>query len=130
MRPQDALDAARTRAAAARAAGGYAEDLSGFAIEPTDRVSTETLMEWAVIEPDETLMRSTRRLGAPVTWFKRLLLRGLQQHFNELTSQQSRFNLHLLVHLAELEDRVKQLEEENATLRGDGSDGPVGPVGP
>ena len=35
-------------------------------------------------------MRSTRRVGAPITWFKKLLLRGLQQHFNELTSQQTR----------------------------------------
>lgn len=118
MRPEDALDAARTAAASARERGAYADALEGFAIEPTDRVSTETLMEWAVIEPDETLMRSTRRLGAPITWLKRLLLRGLQQHFNELTSQESRFHLHLLVHLAELEDRVRTLEEENARLRG------------
>lgn len=111
MRPEDVLAAARERAATARARGGYADDLSGFAIEPTDRVSMETLMEWAVIEPDESLMRSTRRAGAPITWFKRLLLRGLQQHFNELTSQQSRFNLHVLVQVAELEDRVRRLEE-------------------
>ena len=34
-----------------------------------------------------------------------MLLRGLQQYFNELTAQQTRFNLHLLVHVAELEDR-------------------------
>lgn len=117
MRPEEALEAARAAAARARERGAYADDLHGFAIEPTDRVSTETLMEWAVIEPDETLMRSTRRLGAPITWAKRMLLRGLQQHFNELTSQESRFHLHLLVHVAELEDRVKRLEEENARLR-------------
>jgi len=120
VRPDEALQAAREAAAKARADGAYGDALDGFAIEPTDRVSTETLMEWAVIEPDETLMRSTRRLGAPITWFKRLLLRGMQQHFNELTSQESRFNLHLLVHLAELEDRVKALEEENARLRAEG----------
>ena len=119
MRPEDALAAARERAEAARAAGAYADDLAGFAIEPTDRVGTETLVEWAVIEPDEELMRSTRRLGAPVTWVKRLLLRGLQQHFNELTSQESRFHMHLLVHVAELEDRVARLEAELAASRGD-----------
>ncbi len=112
MRPEDALPAAREAATAARAHGAYADDLSGFAIEPTDRVSAETLMEWAVIEPDETLMRSTRRMGGPITAVKRLLLRALQQQFNELTSQQTRFNLHLLVHVAELEDRVERLEEE------------------
>ena len=113
MKPEDALPAARAAAAAARARGPYADDLRGLTIEPTDRVSLETLMEWAVIEPDETLMRSTR--GGPVAWLvtrlKRLLLRGLQQHFNELTSQQTRFNLHLLIHVAELEDRVRRLEE-------------------
>lgn len=123
MKPEEALAAARKAAAAARARGAYADSLEGFAIEPTDRVSTETLMEWAIIEPDESLMRSTRRLGAPVTALKRLLLRGMQQHFNELTSQESRFNLHVLVHLAELEDRVKQLEEENARLRAGGAPG-------
>jgi hypothetical protein len=88
-------------------------------IEPTDRVSTETLMEWAVIEPDETLMRSTRRAGAPITWAKRMLLRAMQQHFNELTSQQTRFNLHVLVHVAELEDRIRDLEADLEASRSD-----------
>lgn len=110
MKPEEALEAARAAAAAARARGAYDDTLAGFAIEPTDRVSTETLMEWAVIEPDEGLLRSTRRLGAPITGLKRLLLRALQQQFNELTSQQTRFNLHLLIHVAELEDRVARLE--------------------
>jgi hypothetical protein len=110
VKPEEALAAARAAAAAARERGSYDDTLEGFAIEPTDRVSTETLMEWAVIEPDERLMRSTRRLGAPVTAVKRLLLRAMQQQFNELTSQQTRFNLHLLVHVAELEDRVARLE--------------------
>lgn len=117
MKPEEALAAARAAAAAARERGAYADDLTGFEIAPTDRITTEQLMEWAVIEPDEDLMRSTRRAGAPITWFKRLLLRGLQQHFNELTSQQSRFNLHVLVHVAELEDRVRRLEEDAARQR-------------
>jgi hypothetical protein len=117
MRPEDALDAAREAAAQARARGEYTQDLSGFAIAPTDRVSIEQLMEWAVIEPDATKMRSTRKLGAPITWTKRLMLRGLQQHFNELTMLQARFNLHLLVRQTELEDRVTVLEQENAALR-------------
>jgi uncharacterized protein YcbX len=117
MRPEDALDAARTAAAQARARGEYTHDLSGFAIAPTDRVSIEQLMEWAVIEPDATKVRSTRKLGAPITWTKRLMLRGLQQHFNELTMLQARFNLHLLVRQTELEDRVTVLEQENAALR-------------
>jgi hypothetical protein len=117
MRPEDALDVARAAAAQARARGEYTQDLGGFAIAPTDRVSIEQLMEWAVIEPDASKMRSTRRLGAPITGVKRLLLRGLQQHFNELTMLQARFNLHLLVRQTELEDRVTVLEQENAALR-------------
>ena len=118
MRPEDALEAAR--AAAARATDG-AEDLAGFAIAPTDRVADEQLMEWAVIEPDVSLMRSTRRGGAPITWLKRLLLRALQQYHNELTSQQTRFNLHVAVRLAELDDRVRALEHE--VLHADGDAG-------
>jgi hypothetical protein len=111
VRPEDALEAARAAAQQARAAGGYAHDFDGFEIAPTDRVSSERLMEWAVIEPDETLIRSTRRFGAPITRVKRLFLRALQQQFNEITSQQTRFNMHLLVHIAELEDRITALEE-------------------
>jgi hypothetical protein len=117
MRPEDAVPAAREAAAAAKARGEYDLDLSGFAIAPTDRVSVEQLMEWAVIEPDESYMRSTRRFGAPITWLKKLLLRGLQQHFNQLTMLQARYNLHLLVRLTELEDQVRDLEWENASLR-------------
>jgi hypothetical protein len=123
VKPEEAIAAARAAAEHARANGAYADDLQGFAIEPTDRVSTETLMEWAVIEPDETLMRSTRRAGAPLTWGQRMLLRAMQQHFNELTSQQSRFNLHVLVHVAELEDRIRSLEDELEEARsGDRAD--------
>jgi hypothetical protein len=118
VKPEEALDAARAAAAAARARGAYAEDLSGFRIEPTDRVGTDLLMEWAIIEPDERNLRSTRRLGGPITWIKKLMLRGLQQHFNDLLSQESRFNLHILVHVTELEDRVDHLEKELAELRG------------
>lgn len=111
MKPEEALQAARAAVAEARARGAYDDVLDGFTIAPTDRVSAERLMEWAVIEPDETLMRSTRRFGAPITAAKRLFLRALQQQFNELTSQQTRFNMHLLVHIAELEDRITALEE-------------------
>ena len=112
MRPEDALAAARSRAAAARAAGGYAEELGGFAIVPQDRVSTDTLVEWAVLEPDESTMGSTRRYGAPITAFKRGVLHVLRQYHAALTAEQTRFNVHLLVHVAELEDRIARLEAE------------------
>jgi hypothetical protein len=106
VKPEDALGAARA-AAAAR------DDVlaPGMSIEPTERVSIEQLMEWANIEPDPDLMRSTRRLGAPITWAKRQLVHVLRQYLRELQSQQTRFNLNVLIRVAELEDRVARLEE-------------------
>jgi hypothetical protein len=110
MRPEEALDAARAAAARARAAGAYGDDLDGFAIEPTDRVSTEQLLEWAVIEPDVELVRSTRPRGAPITFVKRALLHVLRQYHAQAHAQQTRFNLHAAVRLAELEERLERLE--------------------
>jgi hypothetical protein len=109
MRPEDALAAARIAAAARDDALA-----PGIAIEPTERVSIEQLMEWAAIEPDIELMVSTRRLGAPITWFKRKVIHFLRQYLRELNSQQTRFNLNLLIRVAELEDRVGRLEEGRA----------------
>ncbi|HEY1538082.1 MAG TPA: hypothetical protein VGF63_01700 [Solirubrobacteraceae bacterium] len=123
MKPEDALAAARI-AAAAR------DDVlaAGMAIEPTERVSIEQLMEWAAIEPDIELMVSTRRLGAPITWFKRKVIHFLRQYFRELNSQQTRFNLNLLIRVAELEDRVGRLEEGRVPeLAGDAPAGPGTP---
>jgi hypothetical protein len=106
MKPEEAL-------AAARAAAGKRADEplpGGTSIEPTERVSIEQLMEWANIEPDPDLMRSTRRLGAPITWAKRQLVHVMRQYLRELQSQQTRFNLNVLIRIAELEDRVARLE--------------------
>ena len=110
MRPEEALEAARAEAERRRAAGGYAEAGGAVRIEPLDQVTRAQLLEWALIEPDLTKLRSTRRGGAPITWVKRMLLRGLQQYHNEVTYQQTRFNIHLLRKLIELEDRVERLE--------------------
>ena len=109
MTPEEAL-------AAARAAAAERDDAlpPGTTIEPTERVSIEQLMEWAAIEPDIELMVSTRRLGAPITWFKRKVIHFLRQYFRELQSQQTRFNLNVLIRVAELEDRVARLEEGRA----------------
>ncbi|HUR87421.1 MAG TPA: hypothetical protein VMY78_18980 [Solirubrobacteraceae bacterium] len=106
MKPEEAL-------AAARAAAAERDDVlaPGMTIEPTERVSIEQLMEWAAIEPDPDLMRSTRRLGAPITWVKRQLVHVMRQYLRELQSQQTRFNLNVLIRVAELEDRVARLEE-------------------
>ena len=106
MKPEEALPAARE---AARTRDDALPP--GMTIEPTERVSIEQLMEWANIEPDPDLMRSTRRLGAPITWVKRQLVHVMRQYLRELQSQQTRFNLNVLIRLAELEDRVARLEE-------------------
>ena len=55
-------------------------------------------------------MRSTRRAGAPITRFKRFLVRMLRQYNNEEQAQVTRFNVHLLGYVAVLEDRVETLE--------------------
>ena len=123
MKPEEAL-------AAARAAAAAREDAlpAGMSIEPTERVSIEQLMEWANIEPDVDLMRSTRRLGAPITWAKRQLVHVLRQYLRELQSQQTRFNLNVVIRVAELEDRVARLEDARAPrTRGPGTRAPDGP---
>ena len=111
MRPENAVAAAREAAAAARARGAYDDALEGFAVAPTDRVSTERLLEWAVIEPDLEVVRSTRRHGGPITFAKRALVRALRQYLAEQQAQQTRFNLHVVIRLAELEERLERLEQ-------------------
>ena len=62
--------------------------------------SRELLAEWAVIEIDrDEVIYSTRRGGAPITFFKRLLARLLRQYFIELEARQTRFNIALLERL-------------------------------
>ena len=99
MTPEEALERARR--------ASFGEDLSGFAIEPTDRVGLEKLMEWGVIRTDPTLVRSTRPWGAPITWAKRLARHLLRQELGQAYAQQSRFNLMLVMRMAELEESVR-----------------------
>ena len=97
MNPEEAIQRAHR--------ASFGDDLSGFVVEPTDRVTHEKLMEWAVIETDPALVRSTRRLGGPITWLKRALRHLLRQELGQAYAQQSRFNLMVATRLAELEDR-------------------------
>jgi hypothetical protein len=101
VRPEEALEAARAAAAAAQ----HDEAALPALPRPDARVSTDQLLEWAVIEPDPELLRSTRRLGRPITALKRLARRALQQELDELAAQQTRFNVHVLQRLVELEER-------------------------
>jgi hypothetical protein len=110
LKPEDALPRARAELERQRAAGAYEEDLGDLRVPPDERLSIERLMEWGVIEPDLDLVTSTRRFGAPIGWVKRTLEHLLRQYHRQLESQQTRFNLHLLTRIAELEDRIADLE--------------------
>jgi hypothetical protein len=109
--PRQAL--AQARGAAAQAGGD-----PGVGGDPADEPwllddparSSRQLMEWAIIDPDRARVYSTRRLGRPITWLKRGLVRFLRQYFGELSAQQSRFNALVAAHLMRLEARVEELE--------------------
>jgi hypothetical protein len=68
VRPQDAVDRARTELDRMRAQGAYPESEAGPHVTPLERPSTEDMLEWALLEPDMELVTSTRRLVAPVRW--------------------------------------------------------------
>jgi hypothetical protein len=106
-KPEQAIEQARQAAASMRAEGAYAGDTER-AVPPAS--TSERLSEWAMIDPDLRSVRSTRRFGAPLTAFKRGLLRLLAQYHAELTAQQSRFNVKLVEELRTLERRVEAIE--------------------
>ena len=112
MKPEEALAAARAEVERIRAAGGYAEPDGPLEVEPTERVTRQRLLEWALIEPDPDLVYSTRRLGGPVTFVKKMLMRGLRQYHGQLIAQQTRFNIHTVAFLSQLEERIEKLEQE------------------
>ncbi len=115
MRPEDASAHARAEAERKRAAGAYREDCAAVReLEDaiTGPVTPQQLREWALIDVDASLVRSTRRAGAPVTGFKRLLLRLLRQYTNELEAQQTRFNVAMLARVEELEARIAAAEHD------------------
>jgi hypothetical protein len=125
--PADAVQRARRTAAEQRAQGAYDDDLQGFSVRAPERRSQEQLLEWAVIEPDLELVRSTRWWGAPITFVKRAAVRVLRQYLDQARSQETRFNMHLIVRVAELEDRLADLElwagQRDATLFPEGGPG-------
>jgi hypothetical protein len=110
--PERALEHARTTAAAMRADGAYPDpDAAGDSrVEGPTPTTLENLFEWAMIDPDLREVRSTRKLGYPVTLFKLGLVRLLNQYHAELISQQTRFNVHVLGHVRRLETRIEELE--------------------
>ncbi|MGH2866407.1 MAG: hypothetical protein ACRDNK_02405 [Solirubrobacteraceae bacterium] len=118
--PEDAIEVARAALAAQRAAGVYGEGGGGPTeatrtgpTPPTSAGTRRKLLEWAFVEPEARVLRSTRRYGAPITAVKRLLLRALAQYHGDLVANQTRFNLTLLAHLDRLEERIETLERDD-----------------
>lgn len=116
--PQEALEAARERAAEAREQGTYREPTPSLDASPVTRISDKRLMEWAIIEPDQARIYSTRRFGKPVTFAKRALIRALRQYDDQVLAQQSRFNAHIAAHVLNLAERVRALEDAAAARDG------------
>ena len=109
--PEEALEQARAALASMRGAGAYGEEQS-VELAPGEPITSGKLFEWALIEPDLRNVRSTRRLGAPITALKRGLLKLLAQYHAELIAEQARFNVNLVLHVRGLEERIAQLERE------------------
>lgn len=113
--PEEAIELARERAAQRRE-GGDGPGEAAAALEASitaERPSLELLSEWSVIEVDSDDVYSTRRAGAPITALKHLLLRLLGQYHRQLEARQTRFNIALLSHFRDLEERVARLERES-----------------
>lgn len=102
--PEEALEAARRAAAADPEPEGTDWTLE----DPT--TASKRLVEWAIIDPDQANVYSTRRYGRPITALKRLLVRVLAQYLNEVSAQQSRFNAAVAAQVMHLEERVAELE--------------------
>lgn len=107
--PSEALAAARRAAAERPAAAGAPEAPPWSLDDPV--ASARRLAEWAIIEPEQAEVYSTRRFGRPITALKRLQIRFLQQYLGQISAQQSRFNAQIAAHVMRLEERVAALEQ-------------------
>ncbi len=108
MRPEDAADAARAAAERKRREGLYPIDTIVRSRKPSAGPDLARLREWAIIEVDPSLLYSTRKGGAPITWLKRTLLRLLRQYTNEVEAQQTRFNIAVIAYLESLEKQNRK----------------------
>ena len=104
MTPEEALAQARATAEP------YDEGPVSLDASPVTRMQSDKLVEWSVIRPEMDRVYSTRRLGAPITFTKRLLIRALRQYVGEAIAQETRYNALATAHILNLEDRVRELE--------------------
>jgi len=110
--PEQAVRSARQAAASMREQGAYQGDTARHESPTADALDERKLWRWALIDPDISDVRSTRRFGAPITALKRTLVRLLDQYHQELIAEQTRFNVAVLERLTHLERRIAALEEE------------------
>jgi hypothetical protein len=110
--PDEALQRARAAAAEGRARGDYEEPKPSLDANPSAPVSQERLIEWSLIEPDIERVYSTKRFGGPITFVKRLMIRGMRQYLSEGHAQQSRYNAEATAHILDLEKRIRELEQD------------------
>jgi hypothetical protein len=123
--PREALEAARRAAAAAPNI-----EPAGAPWRLEHAVATKKqLVEWAIIEPDPSVVYSTRRFGRPITTLKHLLIRLLFQYVGQISAQQSRFNAHVAARLLALEERVRRLEEATPDASTSSAESASGPRG-
>jgi hypothetical protein len=111
--PEEALAAARQRAAKDRLEGRALVEPFSELTEPSSAGDLQLLAKLAIIEPDVAEIYSTRRLGRPITLLKRLLIRLLRQYFVQLSAQQARFNAHAAAALIDLDKRIQALEQRD-----------------
>ena len=110
MKPEDIAAEAERRAAALPPPSALAQDSP---VEASDEDIRDRLTRWGFIEVDEEeVIRSTRRLGAPITWFKRMLAQGLRQYHIDQNAKATRFNLQMVGYVERLERRIVELERK------------------
>jgi hypothetical protein len=110
IRPEDALAVARERAARARARGGYALDVGREVATPPNAAMLARLLDLAERAPDLSEVRSTRRLGGPITFAKRALVRSQHQYHRQLVDQRREFDVQLALYVGLLAERLERLE--------------------
>lgn len=114
--PEEALAAARAQAEERRGSGEVARGQN--ILEDAREVGVKRLTAWAMIEPEELAVYSTRRFGAPITALKRGLIRLLRQYLVQMAAQQSRFNASVVAQLVALDERIQALEQARAGAGG------------
>jgi hypothetical protein len=86
-----------------------ADDDAPWSLE-RESASAKQLARWAIIDPDQVRLYSTRRFGRPLSMLRRLLARMQRQYMSDVAAQQSRFNAQMTAYAERLEKRIEALE--------------------